>query len=67
MPEKVNGMHGEGRLPGGVARDAEAQVRELAGHRCIRCLHPYRKGDGEWSRCDDDCATEDPWLWTPTD
>src|SRR5262245_6663119 len=35
-------------------------VRELAGHRCVRCGHPYRKGahgSGEWSPCDEG--------WTP--
>ncbi len=29
-----------------------------AGHRCIRCGHPYRKGEhgkGEWTPCDDSC------------
>lgn len=29
-----------------------------AGHRCIRCAHPYKKGEngkGEWSPCDDKC------------
>lgn len=33
-------------------------VREQAGHRCVRCLHPYRKGEhgrGEWSQCDERC------------
>jgi hypothetical protein len=35
-------------------------VREAAGHRCVRCLHPYRstrdeKGPGEWSPCDERC------------
>lgn len=36
------------------------QVREEAGHRCVRCQHPYVKGDGEWSRCDDLCAHDGP-------
>lgn len=31
-------------------------VREAAGHRCIRCMHPYLKGAGEWSPCDTRCA-----------
>jgi hypothetical protein len=36
-------------------------IREMRGHRCERCGHPYRKGDpgiserGEWSPCDGDC------------
>jgi hypothetical protein len=38
-------------------------VREHADHRCVRCHHPYRNGehgDGEWSRCDWQCAHDDP-------
>jgi hypothetical protein len=34
-----------------------------AGHRCIRCLHPYRKGEhgkGEWTPCDSLCLHRDP-------
>jgi hypothetical protein len=34
------------------------QVREDAGHRCVRCGHPYRQGEhgnGEWSPCDAQC------------
>lgn len=30
-----------------------------AGHRCIRCGHPYRKrehGKGEWTPCDEHCS-----------
>jgi hypothetical protein len=37
-------------------------VRELAGHRCVRCGHPYRKGEhgtGEWSPCDERCTHRD--------
>lgn len=33
-------------------------IREEAGHRCLRCGHPYRKGEhgsGEWSPCDRMC------------
>ena len=32
-------------------------VRELADHRCVRCLHPYRTGQSipEWSPCDERC------------
>lgn len=32
------------------------QVRADAGDRCVRCHHPYRKGDGEWSACDERCT-----------
>lgn len=34
-----------------------------AGHRCIRCLHPYRKGEhgkGEWTPCDCLCTHKGP-------
>jgi hypothetical protein len=34
-------------------------VRADAGHRCIRCGHPYRNGEhgnGEWTPCDSHCA-----------
>lgn len=35
-------------------------VREQAGHRCVRCRHPYAKGAGEWSPCDSDCDHAGP-------
>lgn len=34
-----------------------------AGHRCIRCSHPYKKGEngkGEWSPCDERCTHGGP-------
>ncbi len=34
-------------------------VREQAGHRCVRCHHPYRVGEhgtGEWTPCDARCT-----------
>ena len=44
-------------------------VREEAGHRCIRCGHPYRKGEhgnGEWSNCDAECEHAGPIrVWLP--
>lgn len=53
-------------------------VRDQAGHRCVRCGHPYRKGEhgnGEWSRCDDECDHGGPFQirmpgdfeWIPYD
>lgn len=32
-------------------------VRELSGHRCVRCGHPFVVGEtpGEWSVCDFNC------------
>jgi len=35
-------------------------VREAAGNRCVRCGHPYAKGDGEWSACDELCTHAGP-------
>jgi hypothetical protein len=35
-------------------------VREAAGDRCVRCLHPYVKGAGEWSPCDKRCGHDGP-------
>ncbi len=46
-------------------------IRERDGHRCLRCGHPYRKGEhrnGEWSPCDEDCHHKGPfrvWFRTP--
>ena len=30
-------------------------IREEAQERCERCRHPYSKGAGEWSLCDERC------------
>jgi hypothetical protein len=38
-------------------------VRQQAGHRCIRCFHPYKAGDGEWSACDSRCLHGGPYRW----
>ena len=40
-------------------------VRMQAGHRCVRCLHPYVVGEtpGEWSTCDDRCRHRGPLRW----
>lgn len=35
-------------------------IREQAGNRCERCGHPYEKGMGEWSPCDDRCTHVGP-------
>lgn len=47
--------------------DGEGSVKDLvrarAGHRCVRCGHPYRKGEhgnGEWSPCDRRCSHRGP-------
>lgn len=36
-------------------------VRQQAGHRCVRCHHPYEAGAGEWSTCDAACEHDGPW------
>jgi hypothetical protein len=61
MPEKVNvnledlmrlylpaECTGKDGYPPAWHETLKHAVREQAGHRCIRCFHPYRKGDGEW-------------------
>lgn len=35
-------------------------VRQEAGHRCVRCGHPYEAGKGEWSPCDEACCHGGP-------
>jgi len=44
-------------------RQIKHEVREQAGHRCVRCGHPYRVGEhgnGEWSACDGGCTHGGP-------
>ncbi len=39
------------------------RVRAEAGHRCIRCGHPYKTGEhgkGEWTPCDERCTHGGP-------
>lgn len=38
-------------------------VREQAGHRCVRCRHPYRQGQGQWSPCDAECIHRGPYRY----
>lgn len=45
-------------------------VRELAGHRCVRCFHPYKNGEhgrGEWSPCDEQCRHRGPYRYRACD
>lgn len=48
-------------LPGGI-KDV---VRALAGHRCVRCMHPFRvrAGQGRWSPCDHGCLHGGAHRW----
>lgn len=57
------------RFQGKYADDGAARrlaVRAAAGHRCIRCQHPFesgKHGKGEWSPCDDRCTHHGPARW----
>lgn len=42
-------------------------VRAEAGNRCVRCHHPYAKGAGEWSPCDERCTHGTPIRWSHQD
>lgn len=60
-----NRLHIQGEYPADWNQIGD-RVREEAGHRCIRCKHPYRTGQhgkGEWSPCDERCKHGGP-LWT---
>lgn len=56
----------ERRFQGEYASDGPQRrlaIREAAGHRCIRCGHPFRSGEhgkGEWSPCDERCVHGGP-------
>jgi 5-methylcytosine-specific restriction endonuclease McrA len=49
------GVH---EYPPGERMGVKHVVRAEAGHRCVRCLHPYRPWEarGEWTPCDDQCT-----------
>lgn len=51
---------GQGGYPPEWHATIKHAVREAAGNRCVRCLHPYVKGVGEWSPCDDLCDHAGP-------
>ena len=45
-------------------------AREQAGHRCVRCLHPYECGQhagGEWTPCDERCVHHTPYRYRQAD
>lgn len=46
-------------------RGVKHLVREQAHHRCVRCLHPYVAGTGEWSPCDERCDHHGPFRLKP--
>lgn len=55
------------RFTNDYAADGKQQrlrVRAEAGHRCVRCHHPFesgKHGKGEWSPCDDQCTHGGPY------
>ncbi len=59
---------GRPSIPGWIGEGGEAipripdLVREQAGHRCIRCHHPFVVGStpGHWSPCDERCTHGGP-------
>jgi hypothetical protein len=57
---------GDGCTQCGEAGSAKDLIRTLAGHRCVRCQHPYTKGahgKGEWSPCDEACTHRGPYRY----
>lgn len=59
-PHEWHGCCGElEHDPEGGIKD---RVRAAAGHRCVRCGHPYRTGHSppEWSPCDEGCTHAGP-------
>jgi len=57
LPEECTGKDG---YPSEWHHTIKHAVREAAGHRCVRCLHPYEKGAGAWSPCDRRCTHRGP-------
>lgn len=54
-----NGQPGDGPILNDPIKDI---VRDQAGHRCVRCLHPFVVGStpGPWSPCDERCTHGEP-------
>lgn len=72
LPVECNGKTGYpfpwAPKPGDPVPAIKDIVREQAGHRCVRCGHPYRKGEhgnGEWSPCDSRCTHKGPMRLRP--
>lgn len=59
-------MKNERRFTGQYAEDGKKRrlaARAAAGHRCVRCKHPFvsgQNGRGEWSLCDEQCTHAGP-------
>jgi hypothetical protein len=49
----------------GGASAIKDMIRAEAQDRCERCRHPYSKGEGEWSACDERCTHGGPMRGRP--
>jgi hypothetical protein len=55
-------LHIQGEYPADWDQIGD-RVRQEAGHRCIRCKHPFRTGahgKGQWTPCDEKCTHKGP-------
>jgi hypothetical protein len=58
------GCRGSGCASCDGAGSIKALIRQRAGHRCIRCGHPYPPGTPPtWSPCDGHCTHRSPFRW----
>lgn len=60
IAEEQNGLPNDGPILNIPIKDL---IRERDDHRCLRCGHPYRKGEngnGQWSSCDENCTHRGP-------
>jgi 5-methylcytosine-specific restriction endonuclease McrA len=55
--------------PGESLQRIPDYVREQAGHRCVRCHHPFVVGEtsGQWSPCHEQCRHTSPIRWSDDD
>jgi hypothetical protein len=60
---QIDGYPAEWHRIGALDFGIKHLVRDEAGHRCVRCGHPYwagEHGSGEWSTCDEHCEHGGP-------
>lgn len=63
---RVYDIAGKDGYPAEWHQTIKHAVREAAGHRCVRCLHPYKNGEhgnGEWTPCDERCRHKGPYRY----
>lgn len=67
-PEFQTGLPNDGPI---ICPRIPDLIREMRGHRCERCGHPYEKGNpniserAEWSPCDGQCVHVGPMRYRP--